>query len=65
MTDKINKQKMVTRDALSYVAEISKDRSIFATPSKVSQIEDVSNISITVSDDLEKSQQVEELTKLR
>ena len=37
MTKKINDQKKVTRDALSYVAEINRERSIFATPHKASQ----------------------------
>ena len=30
MSNKINKQKLVTRDALAYVADISRDRSMFS-----------------------------------
>ena len=36
MKQKINHQKKVTRDALSLVAEIRRDRSIFCTPQKAS-----------------------------
>ena len=36
MREKIEKQKKTTRDALSYVAELKRERSIFHTPSKAS-----------------------------
>ena len=36
MREKIEKQKKTTRDALSYVAELKRERSIFRTPSKAS-----------------------------
>ena len=36
MKQKIDKQKKTTRDALSYVAELKRERSIFHTPSKPS-----------------------------
>ena len=36
MVNKINEQKKVTRDALNYIAEVKRDRSIFATPNKAS-----------------------------
>ena len=45
MVKSINKQKKVTRDALSYIAEIKRDRSMFLIPLNVSA-EQASNISI-------------------
>ena len=43
MVNKINEQKKVTRDALNYIAEVKRDRSMFRTPSKASdQYESVS-----------------------
>ena len=46
MRQKIEKQKKTTRDALSYVAELKRERSIFQTPSKssISPNESVSQI---------------------
>ena len=52
---------MITRDALAYVAEISRDRSLFTTPQKAS-ISQLDNTSIDCDDE---SQAAEELTRLR
>ena len=61
MKQKIDKQKKTTRDALSYVAELKRERSIFHTPSKpsISLNESVSQID---EGDLEKEL---EKTRLR
>ena len=63
MKQKIDQQKMVTRDALSFVAEISRTRSIFYTPRNTqSQFDSVSQVG---ADDLNTSQMEEEKTQLR
>ena len=49
MLSNINSQKKVTRDALSYIAEIKRDRSMFMTPQKTS-IEQQSDMSIDAID---------------
>ena len=46
MKHQIDRQKRTTRDALSYVAELKRERSIFHTPSKsiASQFDSVSQV---------------------
>ena len=57
MVSKINYQKKVTRDALAYVASISRDRSNFTIPANVeSKGEEISHVSIDSSFDTEKQQ---------
>ena len=47
MTKQIDEQKKTTRDALSYVAELKRERSIFHTPSKsiTSHFDSISQVS--------------------
>ena len=67
MVDKINNQKKVTRDALAFVAEISRDRSIFTgerrSESEIMQPPDNLNDSISVVSTM--SYNDTETTKLR
>ena len=64
MTKQIDKQKKTTRDALSYVAELKRERSIFHTPSKsiASQLDSISQVDL---DDLNTSQVEEEKAQER
>ena len=52
---------MITRDALAYVAEVSREGILFATPQK-SSISQLDNTSIDGDDD---SKAAEELSRLR
>ena len=63
MHKKINQQKRTTRDALAYVAEVKRDRSMFATPSKSSIFNYESNLQEV--DDLDASQIDEDKLQLR
>ena len=64
MTKQIDKQKKTTRDALSYVAELKRERSIFHTPSKsiTSQFDSISQVD---ADDLNTSHVEEEKAQER
>ena len=47
MVNKIDQQKKVTRDALNYIAEVKRDRSMFTTPNKASiSVDQLESISI-------------------
>ena len=53
MCNKINSQKIVTRDALTYIAEIKRERSMFmSTPNQT--LDQISSVSIDQVSDQEK-----------
>ena len=64
MTKQIDRQKKTTRDALSYVAELKRERSIFHTPSK-SITDQFDSISQVDPDDLNTSHIEEEKAQER
>ena len=46
MVNKIDEQKKVTRDALSYIAEVKRDRSMFKTPNNSICVDRLEAVSI-------------------